>query len=73
MNNQEKPTARVVLARSPDQDTMQKIRSFVESQGGGEIHFLIDQSIIGGIVIYIGDKVFDGSMRSSLEHIKNSL
>lgn len=33
----------------------------------------IDQSILGGLIVYVGDQVIDGSVRSQLNHIKNGL
>ena len=38
-----------------------------------EIEETIDSSLIGGIKVQIGDRVFDGSVRSSLSDIKEAL
>lgn len=62
-----------MLARNPGPDTMRKIKQFAESRGCGRVNFEIDPGIIGGVVIYIGDTVYDGSVKSRLEHIKGSL
>ena len=35
--------------------------------------YVIDPKIIGGIIIYIGDVIYDGSVRGRLENIKHSL
>ncbi len=69
----ELPAARVIVAREPDEETIEKIRHFVKARGGSDIQLVIDQNIIGGIVIYIGDIVYDGSIRSRLEKIKRSI
>ena len=71
--NEQRPAAQVVLARNRGPDTMRKIKQFVESRGCGRVNFEIDPGIIGGVVIYIGDTVYDGSVKSRLEHIKGSL
>ena len=71
--NEQRPAAQVVLARNPGPDTMRKIKQFAESRGCGRGNFEIDPGIIGGVVIYIGDTVYDGSVKSRLEHIKGSL
>ena len=62
-----------MLARNPGPDTMRKIKQFAESRGCGRVNFEIDPGIIGGVVIYIGDTVYDGSDKSRLEHINGSL
>ena len=43
------------------------------ARGCAGARYTIDPDILGGIVIYIGDKIFDGSVRSRLENIKQSL
>lgn len=66
-------TARVILARKPDTEIVEKITAFVTSRGCTKVKFTIDPKIVGGIIIYIGDVIFDGSVRSRLENIKHSL
>lgn len=66
-------TARVILARKPDSELVDKISAFVSSRGCSGVHYTIDPKIIGGIIIYIEDRIFDGSVRSRLENIKQSL
>ncbi|MBR5421370.1 MAG: ATP synthase F1 subunit delta [Lachnospiraceae bacterium] len=38
-----------------------------------EMHFAVDKSLIGGLVIRIGDKVVDSSIRTKLEGLKREL
>ena len=38
-----------------------------------EMHYQVDESLIGGIVIRIGDRVVDGSVKNRLYHIKKEL
>ncbi len=38
-----------------------------------EMHYAVDESLIGGMVIRIGDKVVDSSIRTKLEGLKREL
>ena len=38
-----------------------------------EMHYSIDEALIGGMVIRIGDRVVDSSIRTKLDRLKNSL
>ena len=38
-----------------------------------EIHYTVDESLIGGLVIRIGDKVVDSSIKTKLEGLKREL
>lgn len=73
MNTHGEDTARVILARKPNAAILQKITEFAESRGCTKVRYTIDPKIIGGIIIYIGDVIYDGSVQSRLENIKNSL
>ena len=73
MNTHGEETARVILARKPDSGLIEKITAFAESRGCTKVRYTIDPKIIGGIIIYIGDVIYDGSVRSRLENIKHSL
>lgn len=66
-------TANVILARKPDSETESMIEKFAQAHGCKKVQYEIDQSIIGGIIIYIGDTVYDGSVRSRLDKIKNDV
>ena len=35
--------------------------------------YLIDDAIIGGIIVFDGEKVYDGSIRNQLNRLNNSL
>ncbi len=45
----------------------------VESTVKGSIEFKVDPSILGGLVIRIGDKVLDGSVANKLETLRQSV
>ncbi len=66
-------TARVILARRPDPDLNKKIVAFTQSRGCTAVKYTIDPKIVGGIIIYIGDVIYDGSLRSRLDTIKRSI
>ncbi len=38
-----------------------------------EMHYALDESLIGGIVIRIGDRVADGSVRNKIDHLTKEL
>lgn len=73
MTNTNNITANVILARKPDRETESMIEKFIQAHGCKKVQYEIDPSIIGGIIIYIGDTVFDGSVRSRLDKIKNDV
>lgn len=37
------------------------------------VHAVVDPSILGGIVVKIGDRLFDGSVKSKLEHFAHQV
>ena len=41
--------------------------------GKGEIDYKVDPSILGGLVVKVGDKVLDGSVAGQLEAMRQSL
>lgn len=40
---------------------------------GAEVNFRVDPSILGGLVVRVGDKVLDGSVAAQLEGLRQSL
>ena len=66
-------SATVTLAMEADKDTIAKIEKFIKGRGASKIVYEIDENIIGGIIIRIGDMVFDGSLRSRLDKIKENV
>ena len=57
----------------PDDETMKKIADFVKRHNCYSVDYIIDENIIGGIIIQIGDVIYDGSVRGRLENIKQAL
>ena len=54
-------------------ETMKKIADFVKRHNCYSVDYIIDENIIGGIIIQIGDVIYDGSVRGRLENIKQAL
>ena len=37
------------------------------------LHVTVDPSLIAGIVVRVGDRVYDGSVRTQLEHVRRAM
>lgn len=52
-------------------------KSFAEKYGDFTVEYLVDDALVGGIVVFDGDTVYDGSVSKQLgtilERIKGSL
>ena len=66
----EQLVAKVVVSEKPDDDILRMVAEFVKKRGCYKTEYIIDPDILGGIVIRIGDKVYDGSLRSRLETVR---
>ena len=64
---------KVTVTIKPDDETMKKIADFVKRHNCYSVDYIIDENIIGGIIIQIGDVIYDGSVRGRLENIKQAL
>lgn len=51
------------LARALSQSTRKNV----------EVKVVVDESIVGGIVAQVGDQVIDGTVRSKLDHLRETL
>jgi F-type H+-transporting ATPase subunit delta len=65
----------VTTAVELDDEYMDKIKNQLESQTGRKLvlEFVIDPAIIGGIVLRIGDSVYDASLRAQLDNLRESI
>ena len=54
---------------------MDEIKTKLESQTGRKLvlEFVIDPAIIGGIVLRVGDSVYDASLRAQLDNLRESI
>lgn len=57
------------------QELVQKLQNGLELQTGKQVHMTIteDQSLLGGIVVRVGDTVYDNSIKTQLNNIRNLL
>lgn len=66
-------SAAVTLAMDVDAETRQKIEAFCKMRGAARVVYTIDKSILGGIVIQIGDDIYDGSLLSKIDTVRQSI
>jgi F-type H+-transporting ATPase subunit delta len=65
----------VITSASPlSEDTIEKLKSALSKKTGKQIEVELknDPEIIGGIITVIGDLVYDGSIKTQLENMKES-
>ena len=60
------------LPLSPDEQEAVK-RDVLAKAGAKEVAFRVDPSILGGLVIRVGDKVLDSSVAGKLEGLRQNL
>ena len=54
-----------------EQKTVKK--DVLAKSGAEDVSFLVDPSILGGLVIKVGDKVVDGSVAGKLEGLRQNM
>jgi len=67
--------ARVTLSIEPDEGLREEIASALSRVLEAEVvpEFVVDDSIIGGMVVKVDDRVLDGSIRRSLQVLRREL
>ncbi len=67
--------ARVITAVTVGKDLKKKMQDVFAKATGKDIVLEVkkDPSIIGGVIAHVGDKVWDGSIKSQLEGFKESI
>jgi len=67
--------AEIITAIPIDSDILSRVKSQLEKilNASIEIKSRIDQDIIAGMVVKVGDRVIDGSIRTKLENIKKQV
>ncbi len=67
--------AKVVSAIPVNDNQEAALRTMLERETNKEIRLtkVVDPSIIGGLVVYLGDKVIDGSVKYQLESYRKTL
>jgi len=72
---QKKAVAEVRSAIELTDEQRRRLADAIEKATGKsvEVKVIVDPSVLGGIVTTVGDTVIDGSVRTRLEQLKNSL
>ncbi len=67
--------ASVVLAREPDEELRQRIAASLSAMLEKEViaRYLTDPAILGGAVVRVGDRVYDGSVRRRMKMLRRAL
>ena len=67
--------ANVVMARDPDKKLQKEITERLVEIMGKEVipHFRTDPGILGGVLIRVGDRVMDGSLRRRMKILKRRM
>lgn len=67
--------AAVRLAFAPDEALRTELVGALSAQLGGDVvpQFIEDDRILGGVIIRVGDRVMDGSLRRRLEDLRSTL
>ncbi|MFP4168393.1 MAG: ATP synthase F1 subunit delta [Desulfonatronovibrionaceae bacterium] len=65
----------LITAVDLDQDMKEKVKQRLEDQSGHTVHleYDVDQEIIGGLKLKVGDKVLDASIKAQLEILKENI
>lgn len=68
-------TVRAITAVPMEKHTQEKLKQMLVKKLDKDIIFEneIDKSIIGGVLLKVGDKVFDGTIRSELKSVEKQL
>ncbi len=72
-----KGLSRGVVTTALELDSAHKdaIKTKLESQTGRSLalEYIVDQSIIGGIILRVGDRVYDASLRAQLDNLREAI
>jgi len=67
--------ARVTVARETDEAGRAEIATQLSRMFGKQVvpHVSVDPSIMGGVVVHVGDTVLDGSVRKRLASLRRKM
>jgi F-type H+-transporting ATPase subunit delta len=65
----------VTVASRLSNEELEQVRQLVNRalKKDAVVHQYVDESIIGGIVLKVGDRLIDGSVRTQLEQVRSRL
>ena len=68
-------TGELVTVSALNEERKSAIQATLEKQAGKklELSFATDESILGGIVLKVGDKVMDASLKAQLQILKENI
>ncbi len=66
-------TAEVVSALPLTESERETVRKDLRLESGAEVSFRVDPSILGGVVVRLGDRVVDGSVAGKLQALRQTL
>ena len=68
------PSAEIISAVPLTEDEKEVIRQDILDRAGSQtVTFRVDPSILGGLVVKVGDKVLDGSVSAQMESMRQNL
>ena len=72
---QDRARATVVTARPLDRQMAERVRQSLNASTGKDVLLAerVDPSILGGMVVHLGDTVYDASIRARLDRIEDAL
>jgi F-type H+-transporting ATPase subunit delta len=67
--------AGVTLIEQPDAQVEQQVIERLSKAIGKEVraHFRADRGILGGVVVRVGDRIYDGSVRRKLATLRRKM
>jgi len=67
--------AGVTLAKAPDATTRESIRAELSRRLGKEViaNFTVEPQILGGTIVRVGDRIYDGSLRRRMTRLRRQL
>lgn len=70
-----KEKAELIFAKEPSSGDIENIKKSIEKKIGNEvdIEVRVDPEIFGGVIVKVANKLFDNSIKSQLNNIKNIL
>ncbi len=67
--------ASVVMSRTPDKELQNAVKKSLSDVLGKEViaHYREDPGILGGVIVRVGDRVMDGSLRRRLKVLRRQM